>query len=401
MKKNMTLFFCSDLISGFTISIFLISLNWVILQETESALQVSYLMLLNACAGFIISLVGGIIVDRYERKKILYASYFVSAIFLSLIVMLIHWFGIQVMYLYLCSIMNGALWSIYLLTSKSFLQELLNESDIAKGMSFIEISLQMGTILAALFAGILLKYLSISKILILNVVAFLICGLLIEKIEYIPKVSTNRRKKSGISHFLKKYEYGAERKTNFIMGVMSVIPLTAAAVFSTISPVFVYETLKADSIIYGFSDMLYGIGAISVGFLVARVSKKSDGHIWMIMSIIIAMVIYMPLVRVNSTLLFLGGCFVFGNANTYIKVVFNIRIMRCIPSENMGRFLSMVTAVSLALQSIGVWITGYLMDIKGGKYGFFVLSTVMLVGLIFYFYDRKTHLGLKLSKEEM
>jgi MFS family permease len=75
VKINGILFYCSDLISGFAISMTLISLNWVILQKTQSSMHVSYLTITNILSSFIISIFGGILTDRYERKRILSCNY--------------------------------------------------------------------------------------------------------------------------------------------------------------------------------------------------------------------------------------------------------------------------------------------------------------------------------------
>lgn len=393
-KKNEILFFSSDLISGFAISMTLISLNWDILQKTQSGLQVSYLTITNIFTSFIISLFGGIIVDRYERKKILSGSYFFSAVTLIVILILMHFFGVQIIYLYLCSIVNGAIWSIYLLNSKSFLQELLNGGDFIKGTSFIEITLQIGTLSAGFFTGILLKYMGISKILFLNVFAFLICSALIRGIHHTSVANTLEKKQVTVHQsFSEGLHYMLSNKTSFVIGIISTIPLVVVALFNVVLPAFVVEGLNGDSFVYGFSDMIYGIGAILAGVLVNCTSRKSKGYKSIYLAFIVAMIIYAPINQLKSIGWFLVCCFLFGIANTYIKIVCNVRLMEYVPPKYMGRFLSTITALSLLMQSVGAITTGYLIDSKGSGYGFFVISIILLVGLII-------HLHVELIKDK-
>lgn len=387
-NKNIILFFASDFISGFAISMSLISFNWIMLQQTQSNIQVSYLTTINILSSFLFSIVGGMLTDRYKRKPLLSASYILSAFILLLIFGFIQLFGFNTIYLYFCSIINGAIWSVYLLISKSLLQELINErSDFIKGTSFIEISLQAGTLSAGFFSGILLKYIGLSMILMLNIIAFFICSLLINNINYIPAVDTNKNtKSSNITNIIDGYKYLLSNNIIFLIGIISVIPLTVTALFNVILPGFVYEQLNGDSFTYGFSDMLYGVGAIISGILITRIAENSNKQKRIYIAFISAIFIFTPMFFKNSIRLFGVCCLIFGIANVYIKIVCNAQIMTVVSPVYMGRFLSMITAISLLMQTAGTLIIGYVIDQIGPIYGFLSIAIILVLGLLIYIY---------------
>lgn len=385
-NKNMSYFLTSDLLSGFAIGMSLMGSGWFVMDQTQSSLQVGYLSTLNVLSSFIVSLFAGILTDKYERKKLMQISYLLGAFLLSIIFIMFVFFDFHISFIYLCSIINGAIWSIYLSSSKSLLQEILPKQSITQGNSLIEISLQFGTLSAGLVSGIIFRFSGFMLILFFNIAAFLGCFLLLNQIKYQSTIIPATEKEPVLKSYLKGLVYLVSDKKIFLTGIVSIVPLTVTTFFNVVLPGYVYNALDSDSFTFGMGDMLYGIGALIAGLLVPFACKKLNKQMVIYISFYIASLAFIPLFFKESISIFFMCCFIFGISNVFIKIIANAQLMSVITPAFMGRSIGAVTGVSLLVQSFGSLAIGTVVDNYGNQYGFISIIVVLLLGLLIYFY---------------
>ena len=177
-------------------------------------------------------------------------------------------------YLYLFTIVNGIGWTVYMSASRSLVQELLPKEDLLNGNSLIEISLQVGMFVAGGVSGVLYKFYGFEVILILNAAAFVISSLFLYRIRYTPVAVEKNKRESFYINFKEGLNYLRERPAVFLLGVASIIPMVSAMVFNVVLPGYVSGPVNGDSVVFGLSDMFYGIGGLVSGFVAASLAKR-------------------------------------------------------------------------------------------------------------------------------
>ncbi|MBN1041920.1 MULTISPECIES: MFS transporter [Clostridium] len=380
-NKNFRNFFVSDIISGFGVGLIMIAENWYVFTQTNSTKYVGFLLAFTVIASFIVSPIAGICADIFNRKNVISITYVVRISFLLVIalVFLMHGFDIRLMYL--LSIINGIGWTFYMSTSRSFIQELLPKNLLIKGNSLLEICLQSGMLFSGAIFGIFFEYFGFVNILFINIIVFLISNFIVSRIQYNSIISTIDNEKFFKS-FIAGLSYLRKRKVIFVFGIITIIPLAVTMIYNVVLPAYVDEISKNSSIVFGISDMFYGIGGLVSGFGVALIIKKMRSNQIIFLFFIIAISDLLSL-YLNTNVFVLYFCsLLLGVSNSTLKIVMNTVLMENVDKQFMGRATAVWTAISLLIQAVGTSTMGIIIDNFGAKYGFLCMALLMFIGVI-------------------
>jgi len=374
-------FFISEIFYCFAIGMGTVGANWVIMDITGSSTLVGLLLTVNVLAGFFVSPLIGTLTDRTNRKILLISLYIFQIVMLLLLVFFIWNYGVTVLSIFLFTIFNGIGWTAYMSTSRALLQEFLDETLYLKGNSIIEVSLQVGMFTAGAAAGILYEEIGFQGLLLLNMFAIIVSLIALAFIKYKTKVI-----EKDFNTFLKDIKNGFIylRKENvlFYFGIASILPSVATMLFNVILPGYITNIVNEGSIIYGVSDMAYGVGGFLSGIFAAMLIKYISERVLLPLTFSLIMSFLLILSLQNSTIILIVICFFFGFGNSSIRIWMNTRIMEYVPSQFIGRAIATWTAISLLLQAILSISLGSLMDKTSESIGFLILTCIMGIGLI-------------------
>lgn len=389
-KKYFIMFFLADIISGFGVGMSTIGANWYILDKTGSTGAVGLMLSLNVISGFLVSPLTGIITDKFNRKSVIQGTFILRAVLIGGLTALFFINGFSVIYLYTFAIINGIGWSIYMSASRSLIQELLSDDELSKGNSLIEISLQVGMFMAGAASGFIYKFVGFEAILFINAVMFVFSSLFMTFVKY-KSVSLESNDEGYVKTFKKGLQYLTSHQMTFLLGIVSIVPLVSTMIYNIVLPGYVSETLNADSVVFGFSDMTYGIGGLVSGFIAAPFAKKITENKAISITFLLAFVTLLGLAVNKYVLMIYLGSFFIGLSNSSLRIIMNTMLMEIVPKHLMGRALSVWMGIALLLQAVLASGLGLLIDIFSPVVGFIFMGGLMLVGIgIKIFIDKRT-----------
>ncbi|OBZ17156.1 MFS transporter [Bacillus sp. FJAT-26390] len=382
--KNFRHYFIADIVSGFGVGMSTIGANWYLLDQTNSITSIGFMLSLNVIAGFLISAFVGTLIDKWNRKSIILWANAIRAAALLLITGAFLWTGFRIEYLYAFAVINGMGWTLYMSASRSLVQEILPEEDLIHGNSVIEISLQVGMFMAGALSGILYKYVGFEIILLLNALAFIASSLFLRRIEYTP-IPVENEEETFYGTFKNGIRYLAERPSIFLLGVVSIIPLVCTMVYNVVLPGYVSTAVKGDSVVFGLSDMFYGIGGLLSGFVAAPLARKISQNGTILLFFLVS-VLNLLAVAFNSTILLLYfGSVLIGLTNSSLRILMTTTLMESVSKSYMGRATSVWMAISLLLQTVSATGLGVFIDRYSPGVGFICMSGLMAAGLVVYY----------------
>ncbi|MCZ8521671.1 MULTISPECIES: MFS transporter [Paenibacillus] len=395
-------YFFSDIISGFGVGMSTIGANWYLMDRTGSLGAIGFMLTLNVLAGFAISPLVGTLTDRFNRKSIIQGANWIRAALILALALAFLLTGFHTVYLYLFTIINGIGWTVYMSASRSLVQELLTEKELINGNSLIEISLQVGMFLAGAASGILYKFFGFEVILLLNAAAFVISALFLSRVRYTP-IAVENKGESFFANFKEGLRYLKDRPPVFLLGVVSIIPVVAVMIFNVVLPGYVNGPVQGDSVVFGLSDMFYGIGGLLSGFAAAPLARKlsNQGAITLFF-LLSAGILFAWAFSASVVLLYLGSVLL-GLSNSSLRIIMNTRLMETVSKSFMGRAMSVWIAISLLLQCLSATGLGIVLDRVAPGVGFAGIGALMLAGLLLYFvlvYALKPAEGAKATLEQ-
>ena len=392
--KNFRWFFLSEIFYCFAIGMGTVGANWVLVDTTGSAQLIGLLLTVNVLAGFFASPFIGVLTDRLNRKLLLLTMYAIQIVLLIFLAILMIFNDFYVLYVFFFSIINGLGWTTYMATSRSLMQELLSDKQYIEGNAIVEISLQVGMFTAGAVSGMLYEMIGFDWLLIANAIAIFISSICLASIQYQP-ISTSSSHDSFIEEFKEGLSYLKKEYWLLIFGIASILPSVSTMLFNVVLPSYVTDVIKGNSIVFGLSDMFYGIGGFLSGFIASWIIRKVPYRIAISSTFLIIILILSSLVFNETTWILYWACLLFGFGNSSLRIWMNAIIMKNIPKIYLGRAISVWTAVSLLLQAILSIGLGRMMDQTSANLGFVCLVMVMALGLFLAVYSNRKKDSLK------
>ena len=382
-NRNFRNYFFSDIIADFGIGMLATSLNWYVLDKTDSSKMIGYMLSANVIAGFIVSLVIGLLIDRINRKHIIIANYMIRVVSTALILALLYVTEFRWEYAFLLTCVNGVCWTVNTAASKSFVQEIIEKDELISGNSLLEISMQVGMFMAGALSGLLYKFFGFQSILLMNTFIFLISIVFVCNIRYTSKVTAINSNNSVRKNIKDGINYFRNNKYIFLFGMVSFVPTVVTSIYNVVLPVYVVRVINGDSIIFGIADMAYGIGGFISGFIAVYIAKKMSNNKAIIMFYLVAIGILIGICfNQYALVLYVISC-TLGITNSSIRIIVNTVLLSVVPKEVMGRVMSVWVSISLIVQAISSSFVGTIIDSYSSKAGFLFMGFLMILGCIF------------------
>ena len=378
--KDFRRFLLADVISGLGVGMTTVGANWYILSQTHSNKIVGFYLTINVLAGFIMSPLAGIITDRFFRKKVILWSFIGRVLPIIFITIYFYILGFNLILMYILSIVMGMGWITYMAASRSYIQSILPDSLLGSANSFIEISLQVGMFSAGALSGIILNYTGFVAILVINALVFLIAIILVNSIKNDSTLDLNIHKEN--SQISKGIKYVWNNKLVFNIGIISILPLIVTQLFNVSAPDYVYSILNANSVVYGLSDMSYGIGGLVAGFISGYLINRFSNKKLIIIFFALASLVLITLFVGRSIVLMYLCNFFLGLSNSSLRVSMNTILMSSVKKTFMGRVTAIFNGLAQLIEVFASTLMGTLNDKLGADFGFLVMFVIMIIGVV-------------------
>jgi len=173
----------------------------------------------------------------------------------------------------------------------------------------------------------------------------------------------------------------------------SFLPFLALMVANYLSPIFVKDTLKLGSEVYGAGEISYAAGAIVAGLTVPFI----NGKIGLIPTLLFTIGVYTIAVALNPvlpvTVIFLLSFLLQGWGNAGSRVARSILVLKTVPNEIIGRVNLFYSAIERLLRAALLALVTYLLVDWGPNLSYFILASVCFLGwvLVVLCRDVRTH----------
>ena len=256
----------------------------LVFRETGgSALSVGLMLMASAAPSLLFGLIAGVIVDRYDRKRIMIMADVLRAILVCLIPFLAPY---GIVWLYVVVLLISTIGQFFDPAWESVLPEAAPDEELAAANSLMAISTFGSTAIGFAASGLIASSTSIDYAFYLNAVAYLfsagcILYIRVKKIESTEKTSVGvvvNNLKSGIQTMVNKPVLRSL--------ILLAVPLAfSGGIGNSLLLPFATRALKADEFAYGLQEGLTSLGFVAASLLLAvYLTRWREGQ-WMVVSL--------------------------------------------------------------------------------------------------------------------
>jgi len=254
----------------------------IVYERTQSALSVGLILMATAVPTLVFGLIAGVVVDRYDRKKIMIAADILRA---AVVVTIPFLLTASIVWLYILVIVSASITQFFSPANESVLPEIASEEELGAANAIMAIAQFGSTAIGFAAAGFLASTKSIEAVFFVDAGTFLFSALMISLVKVDPLEVTEH---AGIGSVIRDIGFGAKfiAKTPILrsLNLVRVPVLLCFGLQNVLLLPFALRALHATEFEYGLQEGLTSVGFVIGSLAMARLADRLREGQWLVLS---------------------------------------------------------------------------------------------------------------------
>ncbi|MCR1949450.1 MFS transporter [Clostridium sp. DSM 100503] len=409
--RNALLFYLGSLVSIFGTTIYTFAISLYTLKMTGSSVSFSTTLILSIIPIIILNPIVGVMVDKFNKKKLVVTANLLNGIFLVIIYLISNWKGLSIGIIYLSTFVINSINIIFDVSIDSSIPNIVSKEKIVNINAGNRIIDSISSVLGPVFGGIAFAIFDIEFFILINSISFLLSAILDTLIDF--KYNTNseleekqdKRITIGNLNYFKEIAEGFKYliSKRYIVEILALFIIVNFFISFSVTipiPIILNNILEIPAKSFGLIQGAIPIGMIIGAFMVKKIiAKYKLNSIFSVTGIIMSVNIILlsiPLFinNINNInvyviyylliMIFMGICV------SLVDIPFSYTMQTNIEEEFRARSLSLTISIVKVVVPISYLISGVLLqNIEAYIVILFGGITVLIVSIIFYKYISK------------
>ena len=384
-------------------SLYRIALSWWVLEKTGSAVAMGTVLVFSQVPMLIFLLIGGVVVDRLPRLRIMFSSDVLSGLVITLVAIFAWLNLLQVWHIYIASMIFGFVEAFFFPAYQAVIPQITPSELLVSANSLNGLSQRVTGIVGPALGAALVAAGGTSLTFGLDALSFFISALCVlpmlrsnvDKVQVQAEASeTEAEQRSAQDAFqqgLKDLREGFKLVltipwiwiTILLFGLVNIMEAGPRAVAM---PFLIKEDLGADVKLLGVLGSAASLGFV-VGMLwLGQYTRLHRRGLLSYLSIVATGAALLPFAFKLPIPILIASMFISGMSTSVFALIWTHTLQEMVPGQMLGRVYSIDALGSFVLLPIGFSLSGWATDRFGAPTVFLIggLSTIALVllGLI-------------------
>ncbi|RCW64533.1 MFS transporter [Saliterribacillus persicus] len=380
-------------------AMYFVTVTWVLYELTNDPLYTGLLIGLGFFPGLVLNLFFGVIVDRFNRKKISILANIISTFSMAILLFFFIIDKIEPWLIVLVHMILQVSGSLFRPAIQAFIAENFDKNHLPKIFSQSSSSAIVGGLLGASIGGIIISILSVSGSMSIVTGSFAIASI---SLFLIKSEIREKQKVSNKNSIIKDITDGFTyiRSHKFLLGLF-IIMFNGQLVFHTslgFLSVYTVEYLLQSATVYGLLDASISIGGILAGLIGTwwwRIGKNKIA-LYSLLVVLVGLLFVgiAPILPVSFV-----GVILIGLGTTWIRVLLQAVQQIATNSEYHGRMASYRMIGNQGSVVISAPILGFVATNYGANYIYLSLMIPISLCIIFALFQANEEQFMKITKK--
>ncbi len=375
--RDFRLMWIGQLVSTAGTALTSLAASILVFRLTGSAASVGLMMMATAAPSLLVGLFAGVIVDRYDRKRIMVITELLRAVLIALIPFLVPQ---NIIWLYIIVALVSAIGQFYDPAHESVLPEIAPEEELAAANSLMAISSFGSTAIGFAASGLIASTASIEWAFWIDAISFLFSALVIMLIRVQP---LDEQEEGSASLIVRNLRVGVRflSDTPLLRSLfLAYIPvLIAFGLTNSLLLPFSIRELAATEFQYGIQEGLTSIGFVISSLIMASIFDRMREGQWIALGWIGMGLLGVVYSRMTSIPLAILLVTISGFFNAPASIGGRLVLQRSTPREMRGRVNSAFFVSRDVLFLLGMSAAG-LADVIDIRWLYAFASLMILFG---------------------
>ena len=380
--KNFYKLWLGELISSIGSGMTAFALSVYVYKKTGSVSYVSLITLLSFMPSIVLSPIGGLLADRYDRRLLMIIGDLFSGLGLVYILWSIQAGEKSIVPIFIGITFSSIFTSLLEPSYRATLTDILEEENYAKASGLIQVAGSAKYLISPVIAGMILSVADIRVILLLDILTFITTCLMIFLVRKSMNSETQNYKKDSFKGLLEGLFIIKENRgvyflviimffVCFFMGFIQILIRPMILALSNVKTAGMMESLCAVGLLIG--SLWIGIAGI----------KKNYSKILAVASFFCG--IFMSMTGVNENLNIIGiSTFLFFSTLPFMNSCADVLVRVSVPNESQGRVWGLISLITqmgtVAAYIISGIMADYVFEPMFNKNGILVENIGIIIG---------------------
>jgi MFS family permease len=398
-SRNYRIYFFGQFFSLIGTWLQIVAQGWLVLQLTSSAFLIGLVAALGTAPSLLFSLFGGVVVDRFSKKRIMYFTQSSNMVLALLMGVLTNMGLATVPVIGTIAFLMGTVNALDAPARQALVPELVGKERLASAIALNSGIFNAARVIGPGLAGLLIAWVGIGGAFIANGLSYIavLIALWFVRIREVPADRTLHPLQAIREGVTYSFTHPVIRVLLLFVGVVSIFGWS----YTTIMPVIAQETFGLDAKGLGYLYSATGAGALLATYLVGAYANKVPPLVYILggntlFALCLILFSFTTSFTLALVLLFFIGLGLLSQAS-----MMNTMVQGMVKQEFRGRVMSMYILMFLGMAPVGNFEIGYLTE-QIGVTGAFILNAVvvLLVGLLVFLYRKRIGASYRLYKQQ-
>lgn len=354
--------------------------SWLTFELTQSAFLLGVVGFLSSIPVFLLSLFGGVLADRVNKRNILIATQGAFMLLAFLLAALTQMKLITPLQIMGIALLNGIVMAFDAPSRQAVVVELVGKEHVFNAIALNSVSFNSSRIIGPAVAGVLVATIGMSGCFYLNGISFLavIFALFLIKVHNNARTDKNRPPLKDLKEgliFIKN-----NRLILVLISMVGIVSLFGIA-YVILMPIFANDILRAGVKGLGLLMSASGFGALIGALILARLGDfKFKGKLLIYSTLIFS--VSLVLFSLSKDLFFsLFTLILVGASSVTAVALINTILQTIVPDEFRGRVMSVFMLTFAGFMPFGNLIAGVLSESLGVS--FVVMASGIICAIFF------------------
>lgn len=371
-------------------SFYRIALAWWVLEKTGSATAMGTVLIFTQIPLLIFLLIGGVVVDRFPRIRIMFISDVLSGLIITFIAVFSWLDVLQIWHIYVASLLFGFVEAFFFPAYQAVIPQLTPPDMLTSANSLNGLSGRITGIVGPSIGAALVATGGTSLTFALDALSFFVSALFVfplvrgsmvgaSSVEKIPETQDRPKSiKDAIGQGVSEMRQGF----NVIMAVPWIwvtiliygfVNMSEASPRAVAMPFLIKDDLGADVGLLGIFGSVFSVGFIVGAILLGQFKRLRRRGLMAYLTPLIQGILLLFFGFKFPIPVLIGSMFIYGITFSVFGLIWNNTLQEMVPHDMLGRVYSIDALGSFVFMPIGFALAGWATDLVGA-------STVFLIG---------------------
>jgi MFS family permease len=364
--RSFAMLWAGQTVSRLGDSLYRIALSWWVLEKTGSAAAMGAVAVFSLVPMLLFLLVGGVVVDRLPRFRIMLASDAVNACVVGLVAVLAQLDWLQVWHIYAASVVFGLAEAFFYPAYSASVPQVVSAEALPSANSLTSLSWQISGVAGPSLGAMIVALGGTAAAFGLDSLSFLVSALCLIPLRRMTLPASAQRRGSPIADMREGLTTVLASPWLWVsILVFACINVTDAGPRNIALPFLIHDHLGLGVEALGLVASAFSAGSIGGAITIGRLRRIRRRGLLAYGAVALGGVMIMGY-GLSPSLVFLAACaFVYGVCFAAVGLVWTNTLQEMVPADKLGRVSSIDALGSFVLMPAGFAAAGWLTDSIG------------------------------------